>query len=230
MTMISIPEKIFFGIPSGDRRMDIDCLRACYMMLHNYGGNIYMHASSDVALARNQIARRFMNSDCTWFMMIDSDIIFTEQDWDFLWEGAEDIVIGPYARKIPGKQPTDFGLGFTRVHRRVFEAIESLQRDDGSELAGRFYLDGEMHVSYFQNGPSGDSMWLGEDKWFLTLCAMTGIPYRTERRCQLQHVGYFMYGYPNQDSGAKFWTPATISLEDSPDQDIPPDGRPVVIM
>jgi hypothetical protein len=222
-----IANNIFFGIPSYDRRVDWETAAAIYRAINAYGGTTYCHMGiSDIALARNLVTHQFMKSSCDWFMMVDADIIFSDQDFEYLWTGDDEIVTAPYARKIPGASPANFGLGFTRVHRRVFEMINNLQRDDGSEWANRFYMDGEIYTNFYPNGVTGDSRWLGEDRAFFTLCAMTGIPYRMETRCRLRHVGLFMYGYPNQDNGAQWWTPPE-KIENGVGEN---DSRPVQVM
>lgn len=248
--MILPGEKIFFGVPSADRRIDVDCAISMFKMILKYGGEHYFHMGiSDIALARNYVIHRFLKSDCDWLMMIDSDIIFSEKDWNLLWEEgvkcpsnpdeySEDVVIGSYARKIPGATPTAFGLGFARVHRRVFEAIDKVTKQDGSPFVERYYLDGELYGHYFPVGVSGDSRWVGEDKGFFILCQMADIVYRLENRIHLQHVGFFLYGYPNQDNGAKFWTPSPPSndvnevddSDDSDDSDEAGDERSIVVM
>lgn len=220
------PEKIFFGIPLATRMIDFACSMAIHRTLARTGGNVYFHAGlSEIALARNVITQRFKQSDCDWFMMIDSDIVFSEDDWNYLWEGSEDVVTASYARKIPGKSPANYGLGFTRVHRRVFDKIDNLMNESGTmEIAARFYMDGAMHVNYFPGGVTGDSRWLGEDRAFFTLCQIAEIEHRLETRCQLQHVGSFLYGYPDQSNGAQFFKPES----DEENQDM--GDRSVVIM
>ncbi len=217
--------KIFYGIPTHDRRIDVDCAIATFKAVHRTGGETYFHMGiSEPHLARNLVTHKFLKSDCDWFQMIDSDIIFTEEDFDFLWEGDETIVTAPYARKIAGKEPALFGLGFTRIHRSVFNAIDELQAQDGSEFASRFYMDGEMHVHYYPGGVTGDSRWLGEDRGFFSLCMQANLPYRMENRCKLKHVGSFLYGYPDQSNGVTFWKPP---IEEDLGES---DSRPVVVM
>jgi hypothetical protein len=240
--MISIPERIFFGIPSIDRRIDIDCVVSTFKKLHECGGEIFINGGvSDIALTRNIIAKRFLKSNCDWLMMIDSDIIFSDEDWGFLWNGDEDIVTAPYARKIPGQAPANYGLGFTRAHRRVFTAIDQLETEQGSELASRFYMDGEMYVNYFPGGVTGDSRWLGEDRGFFTLCQIAGLNHRLETRTRLGHVGLFVYGYPTQNNGAHFYQSHQLqTIEKSTEQcsvhglenceACTPDNRPIVVM
>lgn len=219
---------IFFGVPTYDGRIDVNCAVGIFKAIQQHGGQSYFHSGiSEIALARNIIVHKFLKSECEWLMMIDSDIIFSEQDLQYLMDSPELIATAPYARKIPGKAPALFGLGFTLVNRKVFEAIDQLTNDDGQEFAARFYMDGEIHVNYFPNGVTGDSRWLGEDRAFFTLCAMTGIKYTMENRCRLQHVGTFVYGYPYQDNDCKFWKPEEPqeSAEFSEAMD-----RPVVMM
>jgi hypothetical protein len=219
---------IFFGVPTIDGRIDVDCAIGLFREVMNRGGQTYFHKGiSDIALARNIIVHRFLKSECDQLMMIDSDIIFSESDFSYLLESEKDIVTAPYARKIPGKAPALFGLGFTLVHRRVFAAIDALTTDDGQEVAARFYLDGEIHTNYFPVGVTGHSRWLGEDRAFFTLCAMCQIPYTMENRCRLQHVGPFYYGYPDQSNNVEWWgDPADMGDH----KEEMTDSRPVVIM
>jgi hypothetical protein len=214
---------IFIGVPCIDRRIDCETAIGVFNCNRLYGAEHYFHMGiSEVSLARNIVTQKFLKSDKNWFVLWDSDIIASNNDFTLLWDSPDDISTAPYARKIPGKPPAMFGLGFTRVHRRVFEKINELQNEDGTEIAARFYMDGEIHTHFYPNGVTGDSRWLGEDRAFFTLCAMTGISYRLERRCCLQHAGVFLYGYPYQDNGHRFW---------HPDEDpVPDDHRPVQVM
>jgi len=219
------PSKIFFGIPSADRRIDVDCAISTFKKFYEYGGNIYIHSGvSDLPLARNHVVKRFLKSTCDWLMMIDSDIIFGDEDWEYLWEGDEDIVTASYARKIPGAKPCDYGLGFTRVHRRVFAAINELRNENGTEMASRFYMEGETWTNFFPCGVTGDSRWLGEDRGFFTLCQLSGSSHRLEQRTRLQHVGSFIYGYPNQINGQEFFWPEEVPRDphDSDYLSLPP--------
>lgn len=219
---------IFFGVPSIDRRIDCECAISIFRTVAQVGGQTHFHMGvSDLPFARNTVVQRFKESKCEWLQMIDSDIIYSEKDWDILWQGSEELVCGTYARKVPGKPPADYGLGFVRAHRSVFEKIDTLENADGSELAQRFYYEGKMYVHYFPVGVSGDSRWLGEDRAFFTLCQLAGVNHRLERNCRLQHVGNFVYGYPNQANGQTFWMPDDAIIENSGGEF---DDRPIVIM
>jgi hypothetical protein len=234
--MSALGEKIFFGVPCMDHKIDVDCAISVFKKLQEYGGHQYfLKGISDIAYARNLLAHKFKKTDCDWFLMIDSDISFSDEDWELLWEGDEDIVVCAYARKMPGMPPADIGLGLARIHRRVFEMIENLENESGAEMAQRFYLNGEIHTHFFPNGVTGDSRWLGEDKGFLTLCSMTGAKVRWENRTRLRHRGSFYYGYPDQDCGAKFWSP-NVQIErceacgENPHTFDCPTLKPIVVM
>lgn len=224
--------KIFYGVPTHDRRVDVDCMLAIMRSVMRYGGETYFHMGvSEPHLARNLIAHQFLKSNCDWFMKIDSDIVYSEADWNYLWEGDEMIVTAPYARKVPGRPPADFGLGFTRIHRSVFAAIDELQKEDGSPFVEQFYMESEMISHYYPGGVTGDSRWLGEDRGFFTLCAMTQTPYRLETRCHLEHVGPFKFGYPDQSNGATFWKPWPKVNQDTGDAiDGDHEHRNIVVM
>ncbi len=203
-------EQVFLGVPSIDRRIDVHCMLGIMHCLQYIGATSFMIGNSNISHVRNLMAHMFMEkSPCEWFQMVDSDIVFTRADWEILWEGNEDLVTAPYARKVIGEKPAEFGLGFTRVHRSVFEKIQKLTQDDGSEYAGRFMHKGELVTNYFPNGPSG-TRWLAEDHGFFTLARMADVTYRLEKRTRLHHVGYFEFGYPEQIAGYKVFDGDTL--------------------
>lgn len=196
------PSKVFVGIPSIDRRIDVHCMMGLMRCMPFYGRTYFLLGMSNISLARNEIAHIFMEkSECEWLMWIDSDIVFTREDWELLWEGDEDIVTAEYAKKIIGEKPAQFGLGFTRVHRRVFETIREMKTEDGQDYAQRFYHKGAMMVNYFPNGANAAGRWLSEDHGFFMLAQMTDAKPRLETRTRLRHVGMFEFGYPDQIPG-----------------------------
>jgi hypothetical protein len=209
-------EDVYIGCPSIDGRIFVNCMLSINRCMNYFGQSYFLCGYSDIALARNHIVHAFLKTDKNWLVWIDSDMHFTEQDWLLLWEEGvacptnpngdpEDIVTAAYARKIPGAAPANYGLGFTRVHRRVYEAIADLKNSDGAELVGRFYMDGEIRVHYHPIGNSPDARWIGEDRGFFTYAQMTGITHRLETRTRLKHAGYFEYDYPAQVSSEVVW-------------------------
>jgi len=196
-------EKVLVAIPVYDYKLDLRCVEGLFSCLPYYHRPIFWSGMSNIALARNQIAHTFVEglTSYEWLMMIDSDTGFTVEDWQLLWEGEEQIVVAEYARKAIGEKPVQFGLGFTRVHRSVFEKMKELKQDDGSEKLGRFYHKGQMMVDYFPNGAIQSGRWIGEDQGFFMWAAYTESSVRIETRTKLKHIGRFEYGYPDQIPG-----------------------------
>lgn len=199
--MISVPrEKVAVLIVSHDRRMDLDTYQGLLECLPYYYAPLFWAGVSDVALARNHVFNRFVEkfTEFEWAMLIDSDIGFSKSDWELLWEGPEDVVCAEYSKKVIGEPPAHMGLGFTRVHRSVFERIKELRNEDGSERVPQFYHQGELYTSYCSTGANAEGRWVGEDKTFLFYAALTGATYRIETRTRLRHIGSFAYHYPQQ--------------------------------
>jgi hypothetical protein len=194
------PRTVLIACPAHDRRCDCSTINSMLNVLPHIARNpFFLTGSSDICLARNMIAHKFVqHSPYNWIVWVDSDIIFSPSDWMKLWEGPEDIVTAPYAKKVLGEMPTLYGLGFTRVHRSAYELIRDFVRPDGTELADRFYMESELIVNYHPVGVTGDSRYHGEDRGFFLLAALADIPHRLETRTHLRHVGPFEYGYPDQ--------------------------------
>lgn len=203
--MIPHRDKVLVTMPTYDRRIDVGCMAGLVNCLEYYHTPFFMVGMSNISLARNEIAHMFLKSPFEWMMMVDSDIVFSKEDWLLLWEGDEDIVCAEYSKKIIGEGAARFGLGFTRVHRSVFEKIEALTKEDGSESAQRFYHKGAMMVNYFPNGANSESRWISEDHGFFMLASLCeGVKPRVETRTKLKHVGTLEYHYPDQLPGFKF--------------------------
>lgn len=145
--------------------------------------------------ARNRLAHKFLHEyeKFEWAIWIDADIGFTPQDWLYLVDNNDPLVVAPYSKKNQEGVEVTTGFGFVKVHRKVFEAIAALLTDEGAERVPRFFHSGEMHIDYFSCGASGNGDWIGEDAGFLAWAAMAGFMYRNERRCDLTHFG--RYGY-----------------------------------
>ena len=199
--MANVPrEKVLVGMPLHDRRLDVGTVQGLMTCTPFYERPFFMVGMSDICLARNTIAHLFVEkaTEYDWLMFIDSDICFSVEDWQLLWEGDDDVVTAPYARKMLGEQPAEFGLGFTRIHRSVFEKIKALNTEEGAEYAQRFIYKSEMHVNYFPNGGTHDHRYVGEDRGFFILASLTDIKPRVERRTKLRHVGPIEFSYPEQ--------------------------------
>lgn len=198
-------EKVAVAIPAYDSRIELACVTGLMQCAPFYDRPIFWAGTSAINLARNEIAHIFVEKmpQYDWLVWIDSDTGFSVDDWNLLFEGPEDIVCAEYSRKLLGMPAVQFGLGFTRVHRSVFEKIKDLMHEDGRERVNRFYHRGQMMVDYFPTGAIESGRWIGEDQGFFMWAALTDSSIRMETRTQLKHIGRFEYGYPDQIPGYK---------------------------
>lgn len=196
------PRKILLAMPTIDGRIWAQTMMNVIEVMSVSEGLIqpYWHiGDSNIAHCRTAIAHYFKSkTDADTLFFLDTDIVFSARDFAYMLEGAEPIVIAPYARKILGMSPVGWGMGFCRIHRSVFDALDELKTAAGEEALGRFYLDGEVATHYFQTGASADARWFGEDTGFWHYCAIAGLHPRLEQRTELGHIGSFVYGCPTQ--------------------------------
>lgn len=215
-------KSVLIAMPSHDGKMEVaigGALAAC-ASAHLFGNIVFLNGISHVALARNKIAQGFLRSGFEWLVMIDSDVVFSERDFRLLMDyplrseetpppfnqDHEDAVTltedghvliscAEYARKVDNDSAVRLGLGFCRVHRTVFERLDLLTREDGSERVNAFFHDGSLCRDYFISGCMSDGHWLGEDHGFFSLTRMAGIIPRIEQRTSLVHWGRKAYPY-----------------------------------
>jgi hypothetical protein len=203
--MTCAPNKILLAMPTLDGRIWAQTMMAVIEVMSVSGGLIvpYWHiGDSNISHCRSAIAHYFLRrTDADTLFFLDTDIVFTGRDFAYMLEGDEPIVIAPYARKIMGAPPTGYGMGFCRIHKSVFDALEKLTDEDGAEALGRFMLDGQVATHYFYTGASADARWFGEDTGFWHMCALAELKVRYERRTRLGHVGSYVYGCPEQVPG-----------------------------
>jgi hypothetical protein len=158
--------------------------------LFNYGG-------SNVGAVRNKVAHEFLTrTSAEWLMMLDDDIGFTLEDWDYLWEGDQKAVCAEYLQKIDGELiPARFGLGFCRVHRDVFMQLIELTTADGSPWVRQGIYAGTLMYDFFPQGVNSAGEYRQEDHGFWTLVHLTGVSVRLERRTHLLHSGRSTWRY-----------------------------------
>lgn len=214
------PKTILICTPAMDGRVEagfagglMDCAAN-----HLFGNITFSMMCSDIRLARNLIADKFLSSPFEWMLSIDSDIAFTSEDvrilFDFPRQGLEYsgeennpayvtvndqrqalMVMAEYAKKIDGAPPARFGLGFTRIHRSVFSTLLNATDSEGTPRVGQFVWEGRLVNDFFPNGPGFEGIWFGEDTGFVHLCRLCGITPRVEQRTRLVHIGRKAFGY-----------------------------------
>lgn len=194
--------RVCIALPSHDFRYDVEVVSSLLQILAASGGTVQPYFScgdSNIAHHRNSIAHAFKTlptyKDCDTLVWVDSDIGFTVQDFMYLCEGDADVVIGPYSEKNTSGRMVEWGMGFARVHRSVFEKLDDWMVDapDGSgkmEALHRYYLNGELAVDYHYNGAMSNMRWHGEDTGFWHWCSLVGgLKLRKETRTKLVHYG-----------------------------------------
>jgi hypothetical protein len=187
--------------------------RSVLMLIEDQAiGAQYDHVGeSSVSTARDYVAHYFLTrTQCEWLVWIDADICFTREDWGLLMEqqGDERAVCAEYMKKTQDLSPqvANFGLGFARVHRSVYESLDAMTRDDqeprllryraGVEINGQRSL--EEFIEYHPIGVHPDGSRRNEDHGFWLMVRLAGIPIRKETRTRLGHTGSFTWFYDHE--------------------------------
>lgn len=172
-------------------------------------GAQYDHCGeSSVSTARDYVVHYFLTrTSCEWLVWIDSDISFTREDWRLLLEqqGDELAVCAEYLKKTQDLaiEVANFGLGFARVHRSVYEQLDRLDREDGEPRLLRYRSGVVLHgqrmleefVEYHPIGVLPDGSRRNEDHGFWLLVRLAGIKIRIEQRTKLGHTGPYTWVY-----------------------------------
>lgn len=217
------PTKVLIATPTLDGKVEMGYAGGLMSAAsgHMFGNIIFLQSVSHISLARDLMAHSFMRTDYEWMVFIDSDIQFSPEDFRILMDyprrgpasadftgcelnpegttvnsyGEALIVCAEYARKVDSLDPAQFGLGFCRIHRSVFETLQNARDDEGAPRVGQFVHKGEMYDHFFPSGPGFEGVWFGEDTGFFHLCRLCGITPRVETRTRLIHVGRKVYPY-----------------------------------
>ncbi len=202
MTLQTVdPREIILGMPCKTGQNDVlTTVGLCNIIGSGRLANqpLIQHGGSNVGAVRNMIAHEFMKTGREWLMMLDDDIGFRTVDWDLLWEdqAGELAVCAEYLQKIDGRQvPAVFGLGFARVHRRVFELLNELTTDDGTPWVRQGIYAGTLVWDYFPQGVNSAGEYRQEDHGFWSLVHAAQVSIRMERRTNLKHSGRSTWTY-----------------------------------
>ena len=212
------PLSVLLCIPTYDGMLHVPCvggLTAC-ASAHLFADQTYVIGVPH-SLARNSLAHTFLKSSKKheWLVFIDADIGFSERDFRMLMnyppydladypnaegttvtdDGYALIVNAEYAKKKPTYEACRFGLGFTRIHRSVFERLDALSHEHGAPIIEQYMDRGRLTSHYFIQGVIDAGNWRSEDTGFFLLCRMAGIVPRIEMSTQLYHYGRGCWTY-----------------------------------
>ncbi len=195
------PKTVCVITPTRDGQVCADYTGGLASCAGLYGGVSFVVGMSVIALARSLVVNAFMRQSFEHLVMIDSDIGFSRKDFEYLMEehlieGTEEthaVVVAEYAKRSTGdnraKGVAQFGLGFTRIHRSVFDALQEVRTSEGDLMVNPFMWEGGLVYDYFPCGASPSNHWMSEDHGFFMLCQLAGIVPRVESRCDLLHWG-----------------------------------------
>jgi hypothetical protein len=238
--MSHAPVKVMLGLPCADHKMYTEVVASIIAIMAASAGTVvpfWLNGNSNVCAARNLVAHYFLYStDYDTLFFWDNDIVASAQDFAYMMEGDEQVVIAPYARKEMGREPVGFGMGFCRIHRSVFDTLNDWTSEEGEDVLGRYYqteMPSPIATHFFYTGPSPEARWYGEDTGFWHFCARNQITQRLEHRTRLGHIGLHKYGYPDQvpshvtpTRGAQAYPrPVDRMPPEAVEGDVPPAGE-----
>jgi hypothetical protein len=160
----------------------------------------YLTLSGDCFIdrARNRLVKRFLDSDSSDLIFIDSDVKFSPEGVFKLLKHDVDVVGGVYRKKqdiveypCAVKPNTSLGnilgalmlpTGFLRIRRRVFEDID----------VDSYKVFGEEIPEYFVSGKR-DGAYKGEDVNFSKLLIDNGFSLWLEPNITFEHIGKKSY-------------------------------------
>ena len=175
---------------------------------------------SAIQRARNTLTKRFLETDCTHLLFIDSDLVFSVEQIQRIVSHDESIVGGLYVKKQEGRPElvlnTHFtpketrpdglmevryvGTGFIRVARSVFERMLAAWED---ELWYTRDDDGTTEWDFWHMGvykyPDGKRRFLTEDWWFCQKAMDLGIRVWADMQVTLRHSGNALYPLSYQE-------------------------------
>ena len=196
------PRSIILAMPCKDGRNDVMATRGlCNVIGTGRLANqpLLIFGGSNVGAVRNTIVHEFLErTTAEWLMMLDDDIGFGVEDWDFLFEthDGEKCVCAEYLQKLDGQRvPARFGLGFSRVHRSVFDTLTRLTDDSGVPWVRQGIYAGRLMWDFFPQGTNSAGEYRQEDHGVWTLVKLAGIGVRIETRAHLLHSGRSTWRY-----------------------------------
>jgi hypothetical protein len=190
------PVKIFIGIPCYDKKV---CVSTVQSLMNAMQALLLMEVPFEfkfepgcpyVTMARNNLVRRFMASECTDLVFIDADLGFSPQAFRDLITSTEDVIGGAYPKKQAVEEfavslATDanhhpvnengvllaegLATGFLKIRRHVLEKMQ----DAYPQLAYRDCASGLMTHDLFGTFVK-KGRWYGDDYGFCHLWSEIG--------------------------------------------------------
>lgn len=181
-------KKIFVAIPTFDKKLFVPCVQSIMnamqaMLLMDIKFEFKFEVGCPyVSMARNNLVRKFMNSECTDLVFVDADLGFPPLAFKDLILSDEPVVGGAYPKKQENEEyavrlKTDenyhvinengallsdgLATGFMKVNRSVFEQLQKAY----PELKYRDAMTGLDTYNFFGTFVK-DGRWYGDDYGF----------------------------------------------------------------
>lgn len=211
-------KKLFIGLPIYFS-IDPHFFKSALKLMAEFPVNCRIQpliGDSLIPRARNSLSRMFLESDCTHILMIDSDLVFSNDHIKRILSHGEDIVGGFYPKKKEGgielvcnaldPQPAMdeqrrltplkyIGSGFICISRRVFEKMIEVY---GEQI--EYTLDERRDVKewdFWSVGtytfPDGSKRYLSEDWYFCQRALNLGFKVYGDNGITLRHSGSAVY-------------------------------------
>ncbi len=215
-------KKLFIGLPIYGA-VDPHFYRCSMKMVSEYSVDsiIYPHiGDSAVGRARNACTRKFLDTDATDLLFIDSDLVFSNDQIKRILESEEDVVGGCYCKKqegvpqlvynsLPGEQEHKgdllsvkyVGTGFLKVSRKALEKMIAAYGEEMWYMLDHAENTKEYdfwHMGVYQY-PDGTRRFLSEDWWFCQKWLDLGEKVWMDLGIILKHSGNAVYPLKTQE-------------------------------
>lgn len=183
-----IPKKVFVGMPTYSQMHAQFCISLIYSLRSTSPHTIqldYEVGESLIPRGRNHISSRFLQSDCTHLLFLDTDLQFNGETIKRLLDHDKDIVCGVYpAKQLKTRyivnhldepltnadgglwKVREAGTGAMLIARSVFEKMNSAQDEEGKDgwYQEQGISDGSMVLGYdyFRTGNYNVGKYKGE--------------------------------------------------------------------
>jgi len=209
--------KYVFAIPAYDGKVNLETMRSMIETTNRLSamgvkwGMLSLKGCALADAARNDLAHQFLTqTDGDVLVFIDSDMSWEWSSMERLlvWATVYPVVSGVYCGRMEpptfmvNVKPGGFnehgllshegcGLGFTAIHRKVFEKIEV------PEYTNKKYP--EKMQQFFATGVF-DGRYIGEDIYFFRQCLKAGFQPMADPGIELIHHGTKDYNYQFKDT------------------------------
>ncbi len=225
--------KLFIGLPAYFH-IDPHFFKCAMKLMAEFSVNcrvVPLVGDSLIPRARNALSRMFLESDCTHILMIDSDLVFSNDHVKRIFSHNEDVVGGFYPKKKEGtvdmvcnalnpQPPMNdrrltplkyIGSGFICISRHVFEKMIEVY---GEEIGYTWDEDGKTtEYDFWSCGvytfKDGFKRYLSEDWYFCQRALDLGFTVYGDNGVTLKHSGNAIYPLQHQMEQQKIFSPNT---------------------